>query len=255
MSDSPLPELSIVVPAYREASRLPETLRQLDVFAHACGFTVEVLVVVGRSPDATLKIAREFAATHPHFLAIDCEGDHGKGSVVRTGMLAARGRTVLFMDADLSVPLAEVPKFLAHFAAHPETHILIGDRQHDLSEIIERQSALREGMGQIFNRFVRWLAGLEWPDTQCGFKAFRANAAREIFRRQKLNGFAFDVEVLLLASRLGHRVESMPVVWINAVDSKVRIIADSARMLRDAFRVRRVVDATLREECEVRVSA
>lgn len=238
MSDSPSPELSIVIPAHREAGRLPETLAQLGTFVRDCGFPIEALIVVERSPDRTLEIANDFAAAHPHFAAIDSGAQRGKGHAVRSGMLRARGRIVLFMDADLSVPLAEVAKFLQHFAAHPEVDVLIGDRQHPESDIAVRQSWLRERMGQTFNMLLRVLAEVPWRDTQCGFKAFRCEAARAIFTRLIIDGFAFDVEALLLAERLGLRVESRPVVWINSAESKVRIVRDSLRMLRDAVRVR-----------------
>jgi glycosyltransferase involved in cell wall biosynthesis len=248
MSDGSRPELSIVIPAYQEAGRLPETLAQLGVFVRDCGYSVEVLIVVEECPDRTLEIATQFASTQAQFAVVVNGGQFGKGRAVRTGMLRARGRFILFMDADLSVPLSEVPKFLKHFATQPDVDVLIGDRQHAESDIVRRQTRLREGMGQVFNGFVRVLSGLRWRDTQCGFKAFRRPAARAVFRRLTIDGFAFDVEALVLAERLGLRVESMPVVWINSADSKVRILQDSARMLRDAFRVKRRVHATLRRE-------
>jgi hypothetical protein len=161
-------------------------------------------------------------------------------------MRRARGEMVFYMDADLSVPLAEVTAFVRHLEAHPETGVVIGDRQHPRSRIVRRQSRLRERMGQTFNAILQRLALVRWRDTQCGFKAFRHAACREIFARQRLDGFAFDVEVLLLAEQLGYRVESLPVEWVNSTESKVRIVRDSARMLRDALRVRRIVAETLR---------
>jgi len=116
--------------------------------------------------------------------------------------------------------------------------VLVGNRQHARSRITRRQSALRESMGKVFNRILQSLALVALRDTQCGFKAFRRDACREIFARQTIDGFAFDVEVLLLAERLGFRVEDWPVEWINSPESKVNIVADSLRMLRDAWRVR-----------------
>jgi glycosyltransferase involved in cell wall biosynthesis len=238
MSDPLPPELSFVIPAYREAKRLPHSLEELARFSGTAGGRLEVLIVVERSPDDTLAIARGFAGQHPGFVVIDHGGPFGKGRAVRTGMLRARAPLVFFMDADLSVPLADVPKFVQHFHAHPEFDVVIGDRQHPESDIAVHQSWLRERMGQSFNVLLRLLADVPWRDTQCGFKAFRLRAAREIFRRQTLDGFAFDVEVLMLAQRLGFRVETMPVRWINSPESKVRIVSDSVRMLRDAVKLR-----------------
>jgi len=137
------------------------------------------------------------------------------------------------------VPLAEVPAFLRHFEQTPKVDVLIGNRQHAMSRITRRQSALREGMGKIFNRVLQTLALVDLRDTQCGFKAFRQAACREIFARQTVEGFAFDVEILLLAERLGYVVEDLPVEWINSPESKVEIVADSLKMLRDAWQIRR----------------
>ena len=237
------PVLSIVIPAYCEARRLPATLEKLDAYVSASSQTVEVLIVVERSPDATLALAREFANGRRGFEVIDNGPQRGKGCAVRAGMLRARGEQVFYMDADLSVPLAEVAPFLRHLERNPQTSVLIGDRQHAQSRITRRQSWLRERMGQTFNRVLQRLSLVPWKDTQCGFKAFRRDAARAIFSRQTLEGFAFDVEVLLLATQLGYKIEALPVEWINSAESKVRIVRDSLRMLRDALRMRRIVAA------------
>lgn len=246
MPDQPF--LSIVIPAWHEAHRLPQSLAELARFAAGLEFPFEVCVVVERGTDATLEIAAAFAARQAHFTAIDSPVHRGKGHAVRTGMLAARGEIVFYMDADLSVPLREVRAFLAHFAAHPEVDVLIGNRQHAASRITQAQSWVRRRMGQTFNRILRRFAFAPAQDTQCGFKAFRSAAAQAIFSRQRLDGFAFDVEVLLLSERLGYRLADLPVEWINSPESKVSIIRDSARMLRDALRVRRLVSATLAAE-------
>jgi len=237
MSDSPY--LSIVVPAYNEARRLPPTLAALGEFFRDFTRAYEVLVVVEQSTDGTLEIAAKLAAQQAHFQVIDNGPKRGKGHAVRSGMLRTRGEFAFYMDADLSVPLAEVPAFLAHFEHTPAVDVLIGNRQHARSRITRRQSPLREGMGKIFNRVLQTMALVDLRDTQCGFKAFRQTACREIFSRQTLDGFAFDVEVLLLAERLGYRVEDLPVEWINSPESKVEILSDSLRMLRDTWQVRK----------------
>jgi dolichyl-phosphate beta-glucosyltransferase len=246
MSEPPF--LSIVVPAYNESRRLPGTLDSMRDFFREFTRTVEVLIVVERSSDGTLEIASEAARQQQNFLVIDSGPQRGKGHAVRTGMLRAAGAHIFYMDADLSVPLAAVPAFLAHFAEHPEVDVLLGNRQHARSRIVRRQSALRESMGKGFNRMLHVLGLAALHDTQCGFKAFRRPAAQAIFTRQKLDGFAFDVEVLLLARRLGCTIADLPVEWRNSPDSHVRLVRDSFAMLRDMLRVRRVVDATLRDQ-------
>jgi dolichyl-phosphate beta-glucosyltransferase len=246
MSDSPF--LSLVIPAFHEARRLPRTLEELAKFGDGLGFPFEVWIVVERGTDETLEIAAAFAARQAHFHVIDNPVQRGKGYAVRTGMLRARGEVIIYMDADLSVPLREVTAFLEHLRAHPELDVLIGNRQHAGSRITRAQSWLRRTMGQTFNRILQTVALAPARDTQCGFKAFRRAAAQAIFSRQKLDGFAFDVEVLLLADRLGYKVADLPVEWINSPESKVRIVRDSLGMLRDAFRMRRLVKATLDAE-------
>ena len=227
------------MPAYNEARRLPPTLTALVEFFRGFTRTYEVLIVVEQSTDGTLEIAAKQVAQQAHFQVLDNGPKRGKGHAVRSGMRRARGEIVFYMDADLSVPLAEVLPFLRHFEEKPQVDVLIGNRQHAMSRITRRQSALREGMGKIFNRVLQTLALVDLRDTQCGFKAFRQAACREIFSRQTVEGFAFDVEVLLLAERLGYVVEDLPVEWINSPESKVEIIADSWQMLRDTWRIRR----------------
>lgn len=244
MSD--LPYLSIVVPAYNEARRLPPTLAALADFFRGFKRGYEVVIVVEGSTDGTLEIAAGLAAQQAHFQVIDNGPQRGKGHAVRSGMLRAQGEIVFYMDADLSVPLAEVPGFLRYFEEAPEVDVLVGNRQHAGSRITRRQSPLRESMGKVFNRILQSLTLVSLRDTQCGFKAFRRTACQEIFRRQTIDGFAFDVEVLLLAGRLGFKIEDRPVEWINSPDSRVNILADSLQMLRDAWRIRRLVDRNIR---------
>ncbi len=246
MSETPF--LSLVIPAYHEAGRLPRALEELAKFGDGLGFPFEVWIVVEHGGDETLEIAAAFAARQAHFQVIDNPVHRGKGCAVRTGMLRARGEVVFYMDADLSVPLREVTAFLDQLRAHPEIDVLIGNRQHAGSRITRAQRWLRRTMGQTFNRILQSVALAPARDTQCGFKAFRRAAAQSIFSRQTLDGFAFDVEVLLLAERLGHRVADLPVEWINSPESKVRIVRDSLQMLCDAVRVRRLVNEKLAAE-------
>lgn len=243
MSDDAL--VSIIIPAYNEAQRLSASITELDAYLRRVTWAFEVLLVVERSPDGTAELAAELARTRPWLRVIARESHRGKGFAVRTGMLQASGAISFFMDADLSTPLREIDEFLERFFQEPELDVLIGNRQHAKSRIVRRQRIIRRTMAQIFNAILREVAGVRLADTQCGFKAFRQAARETIFPLQKLDGFAFDVEVLLLADRLGFKVADMPVEWHNVDGSKVHIIRDSWRMLRDAVDVRRLVRHTL----------
>jgi dolichyl-phosphate beta-glucosyltransferase len=235
----PSGSVSIVIPVYNEARRLPPTLEELARWTAAAAWTVEVIVVMEPSTDGTGEIAAAAAARQPNLRLIANSEKRGKGFAVRTGMLAATGDIVFYMDCDLSVPLRDVDAFVRYLDAHAEADVIFGNRQHVQSRITVRQSWLRQRMGQIFNAILRRLTLADVADTQCGFKAFRAAAARAIFERQTLDGFAFDVEVLLLARKLGLRVVDLPVEWRNSPESKVRLVHDSLRMLLDAWRIRR----------------
>lgn len=248
MPASGAPFVSLVIPAYNEALRLEASIRALRAYLRYARWSLEVILVVERSSDGTLDLARRLTAGQAEFLVLDNEVQRGKGYAVRCGMLRARGDLTFFMDADLSTPLPEIDGFLAHFEAHPEVDILVGNRQHPGTAILKHQSLVRRKMGQAFNGVLRCIAGVSLRDTQCGFKAFRRAAREGIFSRQTLDGFAFDVEVFLLAQRLGFRWLDLPVHWANSEGSKVHLFRDSCRMLRDAFRVRRIVDETLRRQ-------
>jgi dolichyl-phosphate beta-glucosyltransferase len=234
--------VSIVIPAYNEARRLPPTLAALAAWRGSCARSVEMIIVVEPGTDRTREIASEAVACQPNLRVVANEHHRGKGFAVRTGVQAASGEFIFYMDADLSVPLREVDSFVEYFHAHPEADVLFGNRQHAQSRITRQQSWLRRHMGQAFNSIIRQLAMTGVHDTQCGFKAFRRAAAQAIFARQQIDGFAFDVEVLLLAQRLGFRVADLPVEWHNSPESKVRIVQDSLQMLWDAIRIRRMVN-------------
>jgi dolichyl-phosphate beta-glucosyltransferase len=237
---------TLVIPAYNEERRLPAAIRDIKSFFR--DLPIEILVVVEKSKDRTLKVAREAAGDDARFQIIDNQVHKGKGYAVKSGMLRARGDFVFFMDADLSTPLAEVWKFLAHFSTADKTHVVIGSRAHAQSQIVKKQSWLRRNLGRGFNKFVQVFGVKGIEDTQCGFKAFRAKACREIFSRQTLNGFAFDVEILMIAKALGYEVDVLPVRWVNSPDSKVNILIDPIKMLIDLIRTRRIVQRTMQEK-------
>ena len=236
-----VPHLSLVIPAFDEARRLPPTVADLRAFCEALPFACEILIVVERSRDGTLELARDLVRGAAQFTVIDNGVQRGKGYAVRTGVMRSRGAFTIYMDADLSVPLREIDPFLAYFHAHPDVAVLIGNRQHPESKIVRSQSLVRRTLGQCFNACLRAAGMVSVHDTQCGFKAFRGEAARAIFARQRIDGFAFDVEVVLLAQRLGFRIVDLPVQWTNSAASHVHIVRDSLRMLRDTLRARRNV--------------
>jgi glycosyltransferase involved in cell wall biosynthesis len=253
MSTSGEPFLSIVIPAYNEVRRLEASIRALREYLHAAPWSHEVVVVVELSTDGTLDMARRLTDGVPGFGVLGHDVHRGKGHAVRGGMRRARGEIAFFMDADLSTPLAEVDRFLARFAQPPPVDVLVGNRRHGRSAITRRQPFLRRQTGRIFNALLRAIAGIRVADTQCGFKAFRRAAREAIFAVQKIDGFAFDAEVLLLAEELGFRVEDMPVEWRDAEGSKIHLVRDAIRMLRDALRIRRLVAESIASAGQVRV--
>jgi dolichyl-phosphate beta-glucosyltransferase len=251
MSSASSIAVSIVIPAYNEVRRLPPNIRRvaeycagLDLAAGGLeGAGYEIIVIVERSTDDTLAETRAAAAGLPHVEVVDNEVQRGKGYAVRTGMLRARGALIFFMDADLSTPLEEIAPFLRYFAEHPGADVLIGNRRHPASRVGRPQGRLRRVLSEVFSSLVRRQALLPgaWKDTQCGFKAFRRAAARAIFSRQQLDGFSFDVEVLALAAVLHLQVVDLPVAWFDAEATKVRVLRDGWRMLRDLRRVRKLM--------------
>jgi len=225
--------LSVVIPAYNEVDRIVPTLRSLATFLAARGETFEILLVDDGSRDETVRTAR--AAGVPLRILL-LGANRGKGAAVREGVLAAHGERVLFTDADLSTPIEDLPRL--EQALDRGATVAFGSRSVHGAEVLVRQPLYRQTMGKVFNLFVRaWvLPGV--IDSQCGFKLFEARAARQIFSRQLLPGFSFDVEVLFLARRLGLAIEEIPVRWRNSPTSRVHPVRDSFRMLRDLLRVR-----------------
>jgi dolichyl-phosphate beta-glucosyltransferase len=243
ISDSPF--LSVVIPAYNEERRLPQTLQSIVDYLARQSYTSEVIVVDDGSGDNTAHVVESFRAAHPTVALI--RNDHrGKGYAVRAGMLAARGHIILFSDADLSTPIEEIAELLPWFERG--YGIVIGSREGAGAKRI-KEPFYRHLMGRVFNFVVRLLAVRGIDDTQCGFKAFRDDVAREIFARthlyrdnsQRVAGAmvtAYDVEVLFLGQKLGHKIKEIPVEWQYGTESKVNPLKDSWRNFRDVALVR-----------------
>lgn len=229
-----MPEVSIVIPCRNEARRLPATLTALSACLDGLGREAEVVVVVEKGSDGTDAIARRHASGDARFRAVCNDVARGKGYAVKTGMLAAEGEIVFFMDADLSVPLRSVGEFLDVFDAGAD--VVFGSRQHPESVIVHSQPWRRVLAGRVFNFALRVLGATRFKDTQCGFKAFRRHAAREVFSRLEGTGFGFDVEALAWAEVLGFRVVERPVEWSDAPGSKVRALRDGTAAFFEALR-------------------
>jgi glycosyltransferase involved in cell wall biosynthesis len=233
-----LNSISIVVPAFNEEQRLPSTLSAVFGYLERKAFAfAEVLVVDDGSTDGTSAVAGELMRRHPGLRLVKNPGNRGKGYSVRHGMQEAKGDWILFTDADLSAPIEELDKLCAAAAAQGAA-VAIGSRALDRSLIAVHQSWLRENAGRVFNLLVRLAIGLPFRDTQCGFKLFEARAAREIFRRQRLERFGFDAEVLFIARRLGYRTVEVPVRWSHSEGTKVSMFRDSLAMFADLLRIR-----------------
>jgi dolichyl-phosphate beta-glucosyltransferase len=232
--------LSIVVPVFNEEHRLPALLEKLRTDARAivsnAGLELaEVVLVDDGSTDGTMTLLDAFAASEPHVRTLRFERNRGKGAAVRLGMLAASSQLALMTDVDLSTPLEDVA--LLARALETGADIAIASRGLKESQVLVHQPAHRELMGKAFNVGVRLLTGVPWRDTQCGFKLFRHERARRVFELQRVEGFAFDVEVLVTARRLELRVAEVPVRWIDHPDTRVGVVRSSTAMALDVLRI------------------
>jgi glycosyltransferase involved in cell wall biosynthesis len=232
MNSAPL--LSVIIPAYNEASRLPTTLPQVVDFALAQSYRTEVIVVDNNSTDETRAIAATFAAEFPFIRVLD-EPIQGKGAAVRAGMLAAAGEYLFMADADLSMPVQEMSKFL------PPTldgyDVAIASREAP-GAVRYGEPSYRHLMGRVFNFVVRTLAVHGFQDTQCGFKCFRRRVIKEVLPYQTINGWAFDVELLFIAQQRGFRIVEVPVDWYYRQNSRISPARDAINMFSEVLRIR-----------------
>lgn len=230
------PYYSVVIPAYNEASRIGPTVESVyDHFSMRPRETFELTVVDDGSTDDTRSALQRFG-NFRNFYITPKRPNFGKGFSVRQGMLANTANRALFMDADGSTPISELDKLENAFESG--ANIAIGSRWASGAEIKVHQPFYRETMGQTFNLIVKMLAGINFYDTQCGFKAFTRDAAADIFYRQKMDRFAFDVEILYLAHKLGYKTAEVPIIWTDSPRSKVNPLTDSVSMFLDVMRVR-----------------
>jgi dolichyl-phosphate beta-glucosyltransferase len=229
------PLLSIIIPAYNEEKRLPDSLTSIMTFLQDQTYDAEVLVVDNGSQDRTAQIVEAFIVHHPNLFLLQ-EDRAGKGLAVRRGMLEARGSYRFICDADLSMPIQEVNKFIPPALA--EFDIAIASREVQ-GAVRYDEPILRHWIGRIFNFLVQILAVPGLKDTQCGFKCFRSTIAEDLFQVQRLDGWTFDVEVLFIALRRGYKIVEVPIHWYYHTASRIHVIQDSVNMFIDLFRIRR----------------
>ncbi len=226
--------LSIIVPAYNEENRLPNSLPQIIQFARNQDYAIEVVVIDDGSTDRTSEIVKEFQK-EATFISLKNVEHGGKGHAVKAGMMQAEGEYLFLCDSDLSMPIEEITKFLP--PALDAYDVAIASREVDGARRYN-EPAYRHLMGRVFNQIVRLLAVRDIQDTQAGFKCFRRGAARELFPLQTINGWGFDVEILFVAQRRGMQIVEVPINWYYADRSQVRPIQDTYNMLREVLKVR-----------------
>jgi dolichyl-phosphate beta-glucosyltransferase len=227
--------LSIIIPAYNEEARLPDTLEKVDLFVQQQPYAIEVLIIENGSSDRTLEIAQAFVQAHPQFQVLH-ETRRGKGLAVQRGMLEARGAFRFMCDADLSMPIEEVNRFLPPRAT--DFDLAIGSREAP-GAVRYNEPAYRHIGGRLINTIIRILALPGLQDTQCGFKCFRGDVAEDLFKCQTMPGWSFDIEILFIARQRKYKIIEVPIPWYYHANSKVNAVKDALLMTRDIMQMRR----------------
>lgn len=240
-NDNLLPKsISIVIAAYNEERRIIPSLFKIKEYCNKQGIDYEIFVVDDGSTDSTYKIAKDLVKDIPRLKVISYVANKGKGYALRQGVLASRGEVILLTDADLSTPIEELSNLLP-LLNERKCDAAIGSRALEFSEIIEKQPWWRQSMGKFFNKLVKALVLKDFSDTQCGFKVFRGDIARNLFRRARVDRFAYDVEILAIAKKMGYKIAEVPVRWINSPESKVNPIRDPVQMFVDLLRIKMTI--------------
>ena len=230
------PHLSIVIPAYNEAARIENALARVLECVEQQQWDAEVLVVDDGSKDATPQIVHRWMERYPRLHLIQNNGNRGKGYSVRNGLLQAAGDIVMFTDADLSAPMEEAERLFAAIADGAD--VAIGSRWLDKARQTTHQPLYRRFFGRCFNWVTRTVMGLPFKDTQCGFKAFRREAAQVIFRLQRIERWGFDPEILFIARKLGYDIREVPVTWGHDERSRMSYLKDGMKMLEEMAIIR-----------------
>ena len=233
-----LPAFSLVIPAFNEADRIANTLRDALRYLETATPASEIIVVNDGSTDTTSAVVREvFSDATLATRLLDHSPNRGKGAAVREGLLAAKHSIALFSDADFSTPIDEAPKLINPIATG-EVDVAFGSRALDRTLIGHHQPWRREQGGRVYNLIVRLATGLPFWDTQCGFKAFQLENFRPVLQQAKTDGFGFDVELLYLARKANLRLREIPVRWNHYEGSKMRLVRDTANMLHEIVTLR-----------------
>jgi dolichyl-phosphate beta-glucosyltransferase len=230
------PAYSIVIPAYNEGARVGLTLEKILAYVAQQGWDAEVIAVNDGSRDNTAEIIRGYAEKYPQLRLLENPGNRGKGYSVRNGMMNARGETLLFSDADLSSPIEEAGKLLA--AVKGGADIAIGSRWLRSDLQTQRQPLYRQLFGRVFNLLLRIILGLNFKDTQCGFKAFTRQAADQLFPLQKIERWGFDPELLYLARKFKLKVVEVPVAWAHSEGTRISPLRDGTKMFLEMLKIR-----------------
>ena len=227
--------LSVIIPAYNESIRLSRTLPRVVEYLKKQSYPSEVILIDDGSQDETRQTAENYLQDIQHQVLVN-PGNQGKGYSVKRGMLEAKGEYLLFSDADLSTPIEEVERFIQRLKSGYD--VIVGSRGLPESNVEVTQNILRQSMGRIFNLLARLFSFNKIKDSQCGFKCFKRDVARDLFQRQIFKGFSFDAEIIYMAQKLGYRILEEPVIWRNSPNSKVHMIGDSCCMMGDIMRIR-----------------
>lgn len=236
MNDTRPPAYSIIIPAYNESTRLAASLEKILSYATIRGWDAEILVVNDGSSDSTPEIVRTYSEKNPRLKLLENPGNRGKGYSVRNGMLHAQGEILLFSDADLSSPIEEAEKLFAAVAMGAD--VAIGSRWLQSHLQTQRQPLYRQLFGRLFNLLLRITLGLQFKDTQCGFKAFNRRAAEAIFPLQQIERWGFDPELLYLAKRFRLKVVEVPVTWAHREGTRISPLRDGGKMFLEMLAVR-----------------
>ncbi len=232
--------LSIVVPAYKEEARLHKIIEAFLKYKETHNFPIELLVVVDGSPDKTSEVAKSFQGKVPELVLIDRKENKGKGYTVKEGMMAAKGKYILFTDADNSTPLQQVDKLLKYIEAY---EVVIGSRYCKGGKLAYPQPITRIVGSRVLNMIIQILAVRGIKDTQCGFKLFQNEAAKKIFKLETFDRFSFDIEILAIARKLGYRIKEIGITWYDDPHSTVSPLKDGLRMIKDSWQVRKNITA------------
>jgi dolichyl-phosphate beta-glucosyltransferase len=235
-SDGQELRLSVVIPMYNETKRIGNTVPRLLAYFATQPYRYEFVIVDDGSTDDTAALARKLFASTENVRVLEERPNKGKGSAVRTGMLAAKGKVVLFCDADLATPPSELDKFWRWLDDGYD--VVIGSRKMAGANIVRHQPKWRENLGKVFTWLTNILATKGISDVTCGFKCFSHKAAQELFSRARLNDWSFDAEVLFIAQRLGYRIKEVPVTWHDQPGTKVRLLKDATRSIAGLAKIR-----------------